>query len=137
MANNTEQSIIKKVWTLATTLSGQGVGFTDYITQLTYLLFLKMDKLDDLNLLVGDITLKLTVPEVEILVCRRTERVEAVNLSEGITHKLDDICKSFLFFLSRAGLYLLAVEQRITVPQLRYVELGVCPAKLYRQVAKH
>ncbi len=30
--------------TLATTLSGQGVGFTDYITQLTYLLFLKMDK---------------------------------------------------------------------------------------------
>lgn len=44
MANNTEQSITKKVWTLATTLSGQGVGFTDYITQLTYLLFLKMDK---------------------------------------------------------------------------------------------
>ena len=44
MANNTEQSIIKKVWTLATTLSGQGVGFTDYITQLTYLLSLKMDK---------------------------------------------------------------------------------------------
>lgn len=43
MANNTEQSIIKKVWTLATTLSGQGIGFTDYITQLTYLLFLKMD----------------------------------------------------------------------------------------------
>ena len=40
---NTEQSITKKVWTLATTLAGQGVGFTDYITQLTYLLFLKMD----------------------------------------------------------------------------------------------
>ena len=31
------------MWTLATTLSGQGIGFTDYITQLTYLLFLKMD----------------------------------------------------------------------------------------------
>ena len=42
-SKNTEQSIIKKVWTLATTLSGQGVGFSDYITQLTYLLFLKMD----------------------------------------------------------------------------------------------
>ena len=40
---NTEQTITKKVWTLATTLSGQGIGFTDYITQLTYLLFLKMD----------------------------------------------------------------------------------------------
>ena len=38
-----EASLTKKVWTLATTLSGQGIGFTDYITQLTYLLFLKMD----------------------------------------------------------------------------------------------
>jgi len=38
-----EQNLIKKVWTLATTLAGQGIGFTDYITQLTYLLFLKMD----------------------------------------------------------------------------------------------
>lgn len=45
MANNisTEQSLTKKVWNLATTLAGQGIGFTDYITQLTYLLFLKMD----------------------------------------------------------------------------------------------
>ena len=38
-----EQMLTKKVWTLATTLSGQGIGFTDYITQLSYLLFLKMD----------------------------------------------------------------------------------------------
>lgn len=38
-----EQQILSKVWTLATTLSGAGIGFTDYITQLTYLLFLKMD----------------------------------------------------------------------------------------------
>lgn len=43
MATNTETSLTKKVWTLATTLAGQGIGFTDYITQLTYLLFLKMD----------------------------------------------------------------------------------------------
>ena len=42
MATNKETSLTKKVWTLATTLSGQGIGFTDYITQLTYLLFLKM-----------------------------------------------------------------------------------------------
>ena len=40
----TEQTLTKKVWTLATTLAGQGIGFTDYITQLTYLLFLKMDE---------------------------------------------------------------------------------------------
>lgn len=38
-----EQTLVKKVWNLATTLAGNGVGFTDYITQLTYLLFLKMD----------------------------------------------------------------------------------------------
>ncbi len=45
MANHisTEQSLTKKVWTMATALSGAGIGFTDYITQLTYLLFLKMD----------------------------------------------------------------------------------------------
>lgn len=40
---NIESSLTKKVWTLATVLSGAGIGFTDYITQLTYLLFLKMD----------------------------------------------------------------------------------------------
>ena len=43
MATNKETSLTKKVWTLATTLAGQGIGFTDYSTQLTYLLFLKMD----------------------------------------------------------------------------------------------
>ena len=45
MATNisTEQTLTKKVWNLATTLAGAGVAFTDYITQLTYLLFLKMD----------------------------------------------------------------------------------------------
>ena len=44
MANSiSEQRILSKVWNLATTLAGAGIGFTDYITQLTYLLFLKMD----------------------------------------------------------------------------------------------
>ena len=44
MANSiSEQQILPKVWNLATTLAGAGIGFTDYITQLTYLLFLKMD----------------------------------------------------------------------------------------------
>ena len=45
MAKNisNEQTLVKKVWNLATTLAGAGVSFTDYITQLTYLLFLKMD----------------------------------------------------------------------------------------------
>ena len=39
----TEQSLVKKVWEIADVLSSAGVSFTDYITQLTYLLFLKMD----------------------------------------------------------------------------------------------
>ena len=43
MANDKERSINQKVWELANVLAGQGIGFTDYITQLTYLLFLKMD----------------------------------------------------------------------------------------------
>ena len=45
MATNisTEQALTKQVWNLATTLAGAGVAYTDYITQLTYLLFLKMD----------------------------------------------------------------------------------------------
>ena len=41
MAN--EQELINKVWRLADVLASAGVGFTDYIIQLTYLLFLKMD----------------------------------------------------------------------------------------------
>ena len=39
----TESSLAKKVWKIANVLSANGVGFTDYITQLTYILFLKMD----------------------------------------------------------------------------------------------
>lgn len=35
--------LLNKVWQVADVLAGQGIGFTDYITQLTYLLFLKMD----------------------------------------------------------------------------------------------
>ena len=42
MAEN-EQSLVAKVWQLADVLAAAGVGFTDYIVQLTYVLFLKMD----------------------------------------------------------------------------------------------
>lgn len=38
-----ETTLVKKVWDIADVLAAQGVGFTDYITQLTYILFLKMD----------------------------------------------------------------------------------------------
>ncbi len=47
MADNiqtkSESSLVKKVWDIANVLAAAGVGFTDYITQLTYILFLKMD----------------------------------------------------------------------------------------------
>ncbi len=39
----TESDLLKKVWNIANVLSATGVSFTDYITQLTYILFLKMD----------------------------------------------------------------------------------------------
>lgn len=38
-----ESTLVKKVWDIANVLASAGVGFTDYITQLTYILFLKMD----------------------------------------------------------------------------------------------
>ena len=45
MANiqKSEATLVKKVWDIANVLAAAGVGFTDYITQLTYILFLKMD----------------------------------------------------------------------------------------------
>ncbi|MCR4818397.1 MAG: type I restriction-modification system subunit M [Fretibacterium sp.] len=42
-AQKTESALLAKVWNIANVLSSAGVGFTDYITQLTYILFLKMD----------------------------------------------------------------------------------------------
>lgn len=39
-----ESALVNKVWNIANVLSSAGVGFTDYITQLTYILFLKMDE---------------------------------------------------------------------------------------------
>lgn len=39
----TESALLSKVWNIANVLSAAGVAFTDYITQFTYILFLKMD----------------------------------------------------------------------------------------------
>ena len=41
--NKNEQTLVSKVWKIANVLAAYGVGFTDYIIQLTYVLFLKMD----------------------------------------------------------------------------------------------
>ena len=39
----TQSALLNKVWNIANVLSAAGVGFTDNVTQLTYILFLKMD----------------------------------------------------------------------------------------------
>ena len=44
MEESSISALTSKVWQLATVLSNQGISFTDYIAQLTYLLFLKMDQ---------------------------------------------------------------------------------------------
>ncbi|WP_321321640.1 class I SAM-dependent DNA methyltransferase [Labilibaculum sp.] len=43
----TDSSIISKIWNLASVLRDDGVGYGDYLEQITYLLFLKMT--DELN----------------------------------------------------------------------------------------
>ncbi|WP_261376348.1 type I restriction-modification system subunit M N-terminal domain-containing protein [Gillisia sp. Hel_I_86] len=43
----TDSSIISKIWNLANVLRDDGVGYGDYLEQITYLLFLKMA--DELN----------------------------------------------------------------------------------------
>ncbi len=40
----TEEALTTKVWQMADVLAAAGIGNTDYLTQVTYLLFLKMDQ---------------------------------------------------------------------------------------------
>jgi type I restriction enzyme M protein len=42
MENNNTASIVSKVWSFCNTLRDDGVGYGDYLEQLTYLIFLKM-----------------------------------------------------------------------------------------------
>ena len=42
MANNSSSSIVQKVWNYCNVLRDDGVGYGDYVEQLTYLIFLKM-----------------------------------------------------------------------------------------------
>jgi type I restriction-modification system DNA methylase subunit len=42
LENNNTASIVSKVWSFCHTLRDDGVGYGDYLEQLTYLIFLKM-----------------------------------------------------------------------------------------------
>ena len=74
-----EQTLSQKVWQLATVLAGQGIGFTDYITQLTYLLFLKMD--DENTKLFGEDS---AIPEGY-----RWDGIKGSPLIEGYRNKME------------------------------------------------
>ena len=66
MAGNqtkSESTLIKKVGDIANVMAAAGVGFTDYITQLTYILFLKMDEEKE-NVEVEPIEVEYDVNEV-------------------------------------------------------------------------
>ncbi|MDW8415890.1 MAG: type I restriction-modification system subunit M N-terminal domain-containing protein [Thermaurantiacus sp.] len=39
-----EQTLVAKVWNLAHVLRDEGVSYLDYLTQISFLLFLKMDQ---------------------------------------------------------------------------------------------
>ena len=80
---NNESTLTKKVWQLADTLAGQGIGYTDYITQLTYLLFLKMD--DENSAMFGE---ESAIPEG----CRWTDLIELDGLD--LTKKYENILQS-------------------------------------------
>ena len=43
MAND-YTSLVSKVWNFAHVLRDQGIGYCDYVEQITFLLFLKMDE---------------------------------------------------------------------------------------------
>ncbi len=53
----TESALLKKVDGIANVLASAGVSYTDYLTQLTYILFLKMDQEK------GDLGLGSKIPE--------------------------------------------------------------------------
>lgn len=42
MSNDPSQNIVSKVWNYAHVLKNAGVGYGDYVEQITYLLFLKL-----------------------------------------------------------------------------------------------
>jgi len=51
----TTNTLVQKIWSFCDTLRDDGLGYNDYLEQLTYLLFLKMadENLNEFNLPIG------------------------------------------------------------------------------------
>ena len=102
-----EVSLTKKVWNMANVLSSAGVGFTDYITQLTYILFLKMD--NEREEIIG---IPSTLPEG----CRWNDLIKDKNgkeiIGEDLINKYEKILPndnfSFTFLSSQVAVELSA-----------------------------
>ncbi|MGN0194518.1 MAG: N-6 DNA methylase [Pseudoramibacter sp.] len=107
MANqNNESILVKKVWQMADVLSAAGVSYTDYITQLTYILFLKMD---DEKEALG---LTSTVPEGD-------KWQDLVNLSgEDLVEKYENMLRDFSEEDGIIGTIFTNASNKITRPAL-------------------
>ena len=77
-----EASLVKKVDGIANVMASAGVGYTDYLTQLTYILFLKMDSEKE------ELGLKSLIPEGY-----RWEDVASLN-GEDLLRKYEEILKA-------------------------------------------
>ena len=103
----TEQSLTKKVWNMADVLAAAGVGFTDYITQLTYLLFLKMDQE---NVTWGGV--ESAVPED----CRWEKLLEVKMKGEDLVTRYNGILRTLSKETGLIGAIFIEAQNKITAP---------------------
>lgn len=91
----TDEQLVKKVWNFAHVLRDDGVSSGDYIAQITYLLFLKMDqeRLDEYKGYSSDIPMKyrwekLVNKDGEALQKQYRETLEALGNKRGLIGKI-------------------------------------------------
>lgn len=62
----TDSAIINKIWNLANVMRDDGVGYGDYLEQITYLLFLKMvEEKNEQHEAFGELDKKITLPSIK------------------------------------------------------------------------
>ncbi len=83
----TENNLITKVWNYATILKDSGVAYTDYVAQLTYLLFLKMD--DECTKILNQ---KSLIPEK--YQWKNLKNLDGAELEQRYNKALEDLSKT-------------------------------------------